>query len=133
MPNPTGALAASRLRSQRTMLLSWMDRWKDIGGIAVASGCLVGLWLWLLEEEEEVEVSGGRKCEGAMERVVQEGSAAVTRGGPLRMAMDSEMDWERSRSWEERKEGVESWACAGGLISEDVAAEGVAGDSVSFG
>lgn len=60
-----------------------MLRWKLIGGIGVAP--------WLLCAPAAA-VKGGTKCEGAMERVVQEGSAAVTKGGPLRMEMDSEMD-----------------------------------------
>lgn len=63
-------------------------------------------WLWLLFDA--AAVNGGTKCEGAMDRVVQEGSAAVTNGGPLRIAQDSEMDWERRRSCEERKAAVES-------------------------
>jgi len=49
---------------------------------------------------------GGWKWEGETERVVQLGSEVV-RGGPLRMEDDSERDWERRRSWAERKAGEE--------------------------
>lgn len=64
---------------------------------------------------DAVAVRGGTKCEGAMERVVQEGSAAVTKGGPLRMEMDSEMDCDKRRSWEERKVAEEM---CGGFVSD---------------
>lgn len=80
------------------MLLSWILKWKLIGGIGVAPGLLF----------DAAAVSGGSKCEGAIDLVVQEGSAAVTSGGPFRMAHDSEIDCERRRSWEERKAADES-------------------------
>lgn len=50
---------------------------------------------------------------GETDRVVQLGSEAV-RGGPLRMEEDSDSDWERSRSWAERKAGEETGADGGG-------------------
>lgn len=46
------------------------------------------------------------KWEGETERVVQDGSELV-RGGPLRREIDSVRDWERSRSWADRKVGEE--------------------------
>jgi hypothetical protein len=86
VPKLTGALAGSSVRSQRTRLLSWMLRWK------LREGCEVFCWGW---------GSGGRKCVGAAERVVHEGSGVV-RGAPLSWADASARDWERRRSWAAR-------------------------------
>lgn len=47
------------------------------------------------------------KCVGATERVVHDGSAAETRGGPLRMEDASAMDWESRRSCAARNCGEE--------------------------
>jgi hypothetical protein len=47
-------------------------------------------------------VRGGRKCEGAAERVVHDGSGVVASGEPLRRELASVRDWERRRSWAAR-------------------------------
>ena len=80
------------------MLPSCIPRWKDIGGTPVGD-----------------TGKGGVKCAGETERVVQDGSEDV-KGGPLRMEDASDRDWERSRSWAERKAGLEMGGDTGGVL-----------------
>lgn len=83
------------------MLESWRERWKESGGVALRMG-----------------KGGDVKWLGEMERVVQEESVAVD-GAPRRREIDSERDWERRRSWAERKVGddvVEVEVEGGGLL-----------------
>lgn len=96
VPMLTGASAGSIVRSHSTSALSCTVRKKLSDGPEPPSPA---------SQPSRWCGSGGEKCHGAAERVVHAVSAGAVSGGPLRRVRASERDWDRRRSWAERKFG----------------------------